>query len=272
MLLGFLKAKKKNPAFEGAFPSILSAPDALTRNLDERARTYQNNAPFPHIARDGLFDADTLQGVIADIPSPLTRSDLFSKDIAHLQENKFAWRDVSRMGEQSLRFINMLQSKPFLEFLTTLTGVQGLVSDPYLWGGGYHQILRGGKLAIHADFNIHPQTQLYRRLNVLVYLNKNWQEAWGGCVELWSEDMKQCAHKIAPLFNRMVVFNTTEKSFHGHPDALNCPPNVIRRSLALYYYTYERPINHAHSTLWQARPQDAPDINDAISQETIVNP
>jgi len=103
--------------------------------------------------------------------------------------------------------------------------------------------LRSCKLAIHAGLNIHSQTQLYRRLNVLVYLNEGWREKWGGCVGLWSENMKNCVDKIAPLFNRMVVSNTTEKSFHGHPDALDCPTDVVRPSLPLHYYTYERSLD-----------------------------
>jgi hypothetical protein len=140
-----------------------------------------------------------------------------------------------------------------------LTGIQGLVPDPHLWGGGLHQILPGGKLAVHADFNKYPHFKLDRRLNVLVYLNRDWQEQWGGQLELWNRDMTRCEQRILPLFNRMVCFSTTDSSFHGHPDPLRCPADRTRRSLALYYYSNGRPaeeIGRPHTTLFQYRPDD----------------
>lgn len=243
----------------------------FAEGVEALAEQYQGTDPFPHIMLDGLFDAAYLRSVAADVPSPLARNDLFTKDEKHLQERKFAWRDVPRMGARSLAFIDALQSKPFLEFLTALTGIEGLLPDPYLWGAGYHQILSGGKLAIHADFNIHPQTKMYRRLNALVYLNENWDEAWGGQVELWDQEMKRCVQRIAPLMGRMVVFNTTETSFHGHPDPLLCPDDRVRRSLALYYYTWDYPQAEKHSTLWQKRPQDDEAVAHAAAEHRKVH-
>ena len=120
-----------------------------------------------------------------------------------------------------------------------------------------HQIVRGGKLAVHADFNKHPVTKLDRRLNVLIYLNEDWQEEYGGHFELWDRSVKQCMKKVAPIFNRLMVFTTTDISFHGHPDPLNCPADRTRKSLALYYYTNGRPdieLSGRHSTLWKSRP------------------
>ena len=152
-----------------------------------------------------------------------------------------------------------LNSSTFLDFLSQITGIENLIADSYLWGGGMHQIEQGGKLAIHADFNRHPRYNLDRRLNALLYLNPNWQEDYGGHLELWDREMTGCVVRIAPLFNRLVVFATTDFSYHGHPDALTCPEGVTRKSLALYYYTNGRPaeeISASHSTLWQARPAE----------------
>jgi len=140
--------------------------------------------------------------------------------------------------------IHLLNSEPFLEFLQNLTGIkEKLVPDPYLEGGGYHQIKSGGFLKVHVDFHKHRDMQLDRRINVLVYLNEDWPEEYGGHFELWERDMSACAVKVAPLFNRLVVFSTTDYSWHGHPDALTCPPDRSRRSLALYYYTNGRPAD-----------------------------
>ena len=135
------------------------------------------------------------------------------------------------------QFLYALNSASFLKFLEELTGIDGLLGDPQFEGGGLHQIPAGGKLAIHVDFNRHSYYGLDRRLNLLVYLNKNWKEEYGGHFELWDRDMKQMMTKVAPLFNRIVIFTTSHISFHGHPDPLNCPSNVTRKSLALYYYT-----------------------------------
>jgi hypothetical protein len=216
------------------------------------ASAYRDAEPFPHIVVDGMFSADVLDAVAGEIPSPIMESELlFSADVPALQERKFAFRDVPAFGPSSHYLINTLNAKPFLEFLTEVTGIGGLMSDPYLVGGGFHQIVRGGLLSVHADFNVHPVTRAYRRLNLLLYLNRGWPEEWGGELELWPADLSGCSRRIAPIFNRMVVFSTTETSFHGHPHPLSCPPDAVRRSLALYYYTVERLDAEEHSTLWQ---------------------
>ena len=135
--------------------------------------------------------------------------------------------------------IAQLNGGAFLNFLENLTGITGLVSDPHLRGGGLHEIRRGGTLGVHADFNLHPRLKLYRRLNLLIYLNKDWNEAWGGALELW--DGQRCVRAISPLFNRAVLFDTSNFSYHGHPHALDCPPDRSRKSVALYYYSLECP-------------------------------
>ena len=134
-----------------------------------------------------------------------------------------------------------LNSSVFVNFLEELTGVGGLIPDPHFEGGGLHQIERGGFLKIHADFNRHPKLNLDRRLNLLLYLNEDWKDDYGGHLELWDREVARCVKRIAPVFNRCVVFTTTDFSFHGHPEPLACPPAVTRKSLALYYYSNGRP-------------------------------
>jgi Rps23 Pro-64 3,4-dihydroxylase Tpa1-like proline 4-hydroxylase len=154
------------------------------------------------------------------------------------------------MTYQILHFLN---SDITLRFLEKLTGVKNLIADPKYIGGGYHKIKKGGKLAIHADYNLHPETKLHRRINLLVYLNPGWQEEWGGHLELWDKTLTYRTHNIAPLFNRAVIFNITDDAYHGHPEPLNCPEDQARYSLALYYFTEDRPDeekNEEHSALW----------------------
>lgn len=154
--------------------------------------------------------------------------------------------------------LSSLNSYQIIRFLEALTSIEGLSPDPHLGGGGLHQILPGGTLAVHADFNLHPHLKLFRRINLLVYLNKNWKTEYGGELEMWDKDMTVCVKKVEPLFNRAVIFNTTKIAYHGHPNPLKCPANTTRKSVALYYYTRDNDPDGElpHGVLWQERPQD----------------
>ncbi len=140
--------------------------------------------------------------------------------------------------------------------MSRLIGVDGLIADPSLEGGGLHQSTTGGFLNIHADFTVHPHNRKWqRRANILLYLNDDWKPEYGGDLELWSADMKECVEKVAPVANRVLIFTTDGTSFHGHPEPMPCPEGVARRSLALYYFTLEEdPV--VRSTEYRARPGD----------------
>jgi hypothetical protein len=134
--------------------------------------------------------------------------------------------------------------------------VDNLIPDPRFEGGGLHQIVRGGKLGVHADFNKHRDFGLDRRLNLLLYLNRDWREEYGGHLQLWDRDVARCEAKVLPVFNRVMIFGTTDFTFHGHPDPLTCPEGMTRKSLALYYFSNGRPaeeITGEHSTIFKAR-------------------
>jgi hypothetical protein len=160
------------------------------------------------------------------------------------------------MGPFTRHLVAQFNAATVIGFLERLTGIDGLVPDPHLVGGGLHQIERGGRLEVHADFNRHEHLRLDRRLNMILYLNREWREEWGGHLELWDRTMRRCVRKVLPVANRCVVFATSDHSFHGHPDPLTCPPGVTRKSLALYYYSNGRPVDEitdAHNTLFQYR-------------------
>jgi hypothetical protein len=143
----------------------------------------------------------------------------------------------------------------FLNFLEKLTGIAGLIADPHLRGGGLHEIRREGALGVHADFNLYPRLNIWRRLNFLLYLNEDWDLSWGGELELWDRTGKQKVKGIAPLFNRAVIFDTSNYSYHGHPHPLMCPSDRSRKSIALYYYTTQAPEGESapHTTVFLAR-------------------
>ena len=134
-----------------------------------------------------------------------------------------------------------------------------MIPDPYLIGGGLHELRNEGFLNIHSDFNRHPKMKLDRRLNILIYLNKDWKDEFGGQLQLWDINMKECKKNIVPIFNRMVIFSTTDTSYHGNPIEVNHPTFVSRKSIAMYYYSNGRPHSENelgdHSTIFRKRPK-----------------
>ena len=220
----------------------------------EQQEAYRQGDPFPHIVIDGLFPASVLDEVLAEFPRP---RDMDWKSYDSATEKKLGMRLGNKIGPRSQEFLQYLNSPPVLRYLESLTGISGLIPDPYYLGGGLHQIERGGFLKIHADFNWHEAMKVHRRINLLIYFNKDWDESYGGFLELWDGDAAGgCRKKIAPLFGRCVVFNTTDFAFHGHPDPLNCPEDRTRKSIALYYYSATRPaseLTQEHGTLFLKR-------------------
>lgn len=215
--------------------------------------SYTNAKPFPHVVFDNFFDPALLDLVLSEFPKP---GEIRWQRFDNEREIKLASASESSFGPTTRLLLYHLNSITFLEFLSSVTGIANLIPDPCFDGGGLHQIVRGGKLAIHADFNKHPRYGLDRRLNLLLYLNKDWREEYGGHLELWNRDMSRSEAKILPVFNRCMVFGTTDFTYHGHPDPLQCPAGVTRKSLALYYFSNGRPaedVSEAHSTLFQAR-------------------
>lgn len=202
--------------------------------------TYQTNAPFPNIYIDDFFEPEFLKKVLAEFPDVEKLKDKIY--YANPNEDKYATKGEYTFGPNTKRLVHFLNSQPFLEFLQEFTGIEEtLIPDPYFEGGGFHQIKPGGFLKLHVDFHSHKRMALSRRLNLLIYLNEDWKEEYGGHFELWERDMSKSVVKILPIFNRMAMFSTTGDSWHGHPDKLTCPPDRSRKSLALYYYSNGRP-------------------------------
>lgn len=217
--------------------------------------SYATARPFPHIVIDNFFDPAILDDVLGEFPKP---GQITWQEFDSGAEIKLASAAEANFGPLTRLLMYHLNSKTFLEFLSAVTGIDNLIPDPGFEGGGMHQIVPGGKLGVHADFNKHREYNLDRRLNMLVYLNKNWREEYGGHLELWNREMTRAEAKVLPLFNRVMIFSTTDFTYHGHPDPLRCPEGMTRKSLALYYYSNGRPaeeISGEHSTLFRARAE-----------------
>jgi Rps23 Pro-64 3,4-dihydroxylase Tpa1-like proline 4-hydroxylase len=231
--------------------------DFLMNFADKNHARYVTANPFPHIAIDDFLRAEILDAVAHDFPSRDSEpwEEMIDKD-----QKKFAVNAVSKMAPSIRRVLYFFNSREIVNFLEKLTGIDGLIPDPHYAGGGCHELRPGGFLKVHADFNWHTQMRLDRRINLLIYLNKDWQPEYGGNLELWDATMKHKVAEYAPLFNRCVIFNTTDTSYHGNPVPVSCPPDRSRRSLALYYYTNGRPtgeVSQSHGTLFKNRPGEA---------------
>jgi glycosyltransferase involved in cell wall biosynthesis len=216
-----------------------------------RPLVFQAGEPFPHIVLDGGIDSDVAKHVANEFPPPIHPA---WKRYRNAHEDKWEGSDPQLWGRITREVLDSLTSPEFTAVVSELTGIPDLVPDTI--GGGYHLILPGGYLKMHADFSKHPHDEsLYRRVNLLVFLNEDWRDEWGGMLEL--SDGEQTVQQISPIATRIVVFSTGDRSFHGHPEPLACPPNRSRKSLAVYYFSSVPPQEHSeHSTLWMEERRD----------------
>jgi Rps23 Pro-64 3,4-dihydroxylase Tpa1-like proline 4-hydroxylase len=229
-------------------------------NLDlskQLSNQYQEAHPFPHIVIDKFLPETILDSVLDEFNKNENWWYDKVKWTEPYQVNKFYWpHDIETANNMPndlptiSALVNYLNSPIMLKYLEELTGIDNLIGDELLMGGGLHKITSGGKLAIHKDYNVHPVKKMYRRLNLLIYLNKNWKEEWGGNLELWDKDHTKLEVSVEPLFNRAVIFTISEDSLHGHPVPLNTPENVSRNSIALYYFTEVNPSDNEHSVVF----------------------
>ena len=233
-------------------PPVLDI-DHLERNVERLHAEYESASPYPHIVIDNFLDPAAIKAAIAEFP-PLDSEQW--TNYLHVNERKFSHTDPSTWGPTLQQILEELNSPRFVQFVGQLLGQDDLIADPSLEGGGLHQSERGGFLNIHADFTVHPHHRNWqRRANLLLYLNEDWQPEYGGDLELWSADMKECVEKVSPVANRALIFTTDPTSFHGHPEPMLCPEGVARRSLALYYFSVEEdPM--VRSTEYRSRPGD----------------
>ena len=240
-------------------PETLLIPTDDARSVGKKlTEDYNSKQPFPYGCYDNFLDSSILDGVLEDLnalPAPEASFD-------RAQERFKASFSPEQMPAHTRRLLYALNSRPMIAFLEALTGIKGLIPDPYFMGGGVHVVSNGGHLDIHADFNNHIIMNLERRINVLIYLNKDWLKEYGGSFEIWNDDMSERVESFEPIFNRMCCFNTGSRSWHGNPEPVNHPDGKPRQSLALYYYTATwSDTRKAHTTHFQPRPnsKDKPD-------------
>jgi hypothetical protein len=222
--------------------------------VGEMARRFTAAQPFPHIVIDDFLQPQAADRCLGEFPALNSEQWIH---YTHVNERKYGRSDRQSFSPAIGATIDEVNSPRFIGFLEALTGIPGLMADPGLMGGGLHQSSTGGYLNIHADFTGHPHHETWqRRVNLLIYLNREWDDSFGGHLELWDRTMSRCVHRVAPVFNRAVIFKTDPDSFHGHPEPMTCPPSTTRKSMALYYFTQEAQPFKVRSTEYRARPGD----------------
>jgi len=219
---------------------------------------YIRNDPYPHIIIDNFLEEKLCKDL--EMSFPKHKEDFWLK-YNNPVEKKLLYNKLDNiMPERIKDTLLLLNDSWFLKKLEVLTNIGNLVSDPKLHGGGMHCTKRMGKLDVHIDYSLHPELKLERRINLILYLNSDWDESYGGDLELWNKDMSQCVKSIEPKFNRAVIFNTTDISYHGHPSPLMCPEDKCRKSLAWYYLTKpQENVSQRYRAKFVARPSDPKD-------------
>jgi hypothetical protein len=238
------------PQLRTLFPYSRWSPATPSLN-----RKFRSNQPYPHLHLKDVFDTDVALAMAREFPG--FETDEWTR-YKHQNENKSGLTRRALFPPLLGQVVDELNSKSFVNWLSKVTGIPELLADDTLEGGGLHQSGPGGFLNVHTDFNRHHYRKEWRRrVNLILYLNPEWQESWGGAIELWDRDVHQCVVKIPPLLNDALIFETNDISYHGFPEPLRCPEGVSRKSIALYYYTLDPDFHiRPRSTNYRARPGD----------------
>lgn len=232
----------------------------LVRPIDRDAlrADFQSKKPVPWFCIDNFLQptfADEVYGSFPSFDQAIKDGRLFQ---AVNEKGKVQVTDPDKFPPPVRKLHDLLASQEFLSLIEHVTGIPRLLADEKLVGGGIHQTGPRGHLDVHLDFDVIKDRQLFRRLNILVYFNKNWRPEYGGDFELWDPEVRKLQKNFSPVFNRCVMFETNDVSFHG-VTAVKCPEGMTRKSFAAYYYTREAPAYYngtPHDTIFRARPDE----------------
>ncbi|MBC8111309.1 MAG: 2OG-Fe(II) oxygenase [Verrucomicrobia bacterium] len=215
---------------------------------------FQNGFPYKHIVLDNFLKTE----IAADLYENFPAVEKLHKHYDGLNEKKSEGSNFEDFSPVFSQVRNFVMGEDFAKWMAVVTGIEGVfVTDDKL-GTGLHQGGNGSFLDIHVDFSIHHVKNVHRRLNMLIYLNKNWQESYGGGMEMWNADMTKLEKKVLPLLNRCLIFETNQISYHGY-STITIPENETRKSFYTYFYT---PITEEikvkyHDTIFKPKPEDS---------------
>lgn len=232
------------------FDEVLNEEFFAQKNIKKLRETFKTNTPFPHLVFEGLVSPKLLELMHSDFDN-LKWNDWTHYD--NTNERKLVSNPNTRFGHATQLYFNTIHSGLFVDFLEQITGVEGLITDPELHNGGLHEMPRGGKFALHMDFNQHSVTRLDNRLVFITYLNRDWLPSYGGALELWSVDEDKCKVEIQPAFGRSILLDQSTRSLHGLLKPIAAPDERARRSAAAYFYSNGRLASESasfHTTIF----------------------
>lgn len=222
--------------------------------LDSLKEIYSKNVPVEHIYLDSFFSEEDVKSLLSEWPSLQDeRWSSLKRMVDYGVGSKLEISKLELMGQKTQEILRKVISQEFIQSLEYVTGIKNLKSDIELYGGGLVYTPTGGFLKVHADFNYYDKIKMYRRINIIIYLNEDWQDDWNGNLEFWSEDMIK-VKSYPPRLNTCILFHVHDKAFHGYPDKIKCPDTTGRKSINLYYYTEvndELQDKAPHKTIWK---------------------
>ncbi len=240
----------------------MSVSASVRQSVDQYRETFLTAHPFKHVMIEDFFEPAFAEQLLAEFPS-------FDKELSINESGHTSGKSVNTnirtISPAYQKLYEVLGSRPFLDFVSQLSGIPDLLLDPKMFGGGTHENLHGQDLDPHVDFNYDEARQLHRRLNLIVYMNREWRSEWGGALEIHSNPRRpdeNQIHSFDPQFNRCVMFETNEYSWHGFPkiDQPEDKRHLSRKSISIYLYTKDRPAEETapvHATFYVQRPLPA---------------
>ena len=246
----------------------ISSEKFSLQNLEKYSKEFQNNVPFPHITFDNFLIKESAEKILNNFKID---NNWINYSFVN-NYKKYGLVDRKYMDKNLNDILDELGSKEFVNIVAKMSGIDNIFLDNSLGGGGLNQVFNGGSLNIHTDFSSHIKEKKWKRvLNLIIYLNHDWKDEYKGALEFWDEKVEKKVKSISPAFNRCVIFKTDKKSYHGHPEKLNLPENMSRKSIILYYLIRGDKEFKLHTTQYVGRPKDKFYYRFLIRLDTVLN-
>jgi len=230
-----------------------------TKNIKELKEQFKNSEPFEHIVINNFLTDTYAETIYKLFPSDYSTWHKYENPL----EVKNTFDNIDLLPEELKNYFYYLSSKQMINLISELTDIKCLEYDEYLHGAGLHSHTRYGRLNIHLDYEKHPFSGKERKINVILFISKNWNNEWNGANELWNKDVTKCVSKTNVVFNSAIIFKTNDISWHGVPEKIMCPENIFRNSLAYYYVsplsTYKNEDEYRKKAKFIKHPNEAHD-------------
>lgn len=232
---------------------IINESKIEDHKLADLKHSFNHATPYRHLVIDNFLCEKFAESLLDNFP----RFELLTRHYKGLNEQKSEGADFNSFHPAFTTLRETLNAEPFRKKISFITGIEDIFSTEDALGSGIHQGKNGSFLDIHIDFNLHHIKKIHRRLNLLIFLNKNWEEKYGGALELWNKDVTVLCKSYLPIFNRCVIFENNEISYHGY-SKINIPEGTSRKSFYNYYYTdFNQFRGEYHDTVFKAKPFDS---------------